>query len=213
LFSDFGTKVVEFLLKFAAYEESRFDRSIGTLKGPHPSFDADSLFQFDTSIGLSAGSNDGTVITLNPNADFAVQAGVITHEAMEVYFRQADGVNAGTLQMDYIADWMKGQVQTDVADALGGPNPADGMPEAFGETYGQWKTDPYGGKKYSEGFLGFGGPSEGEDPGTNNGPFGWFGPKSDNNFLGNPMGLSLSMLTWETGPNGSCGSGLKGTGC
>ncbi|HLV98515.1 MAG TPA: RHS repeat-associated core domain-containing protein, partial [Ktedonobacterales bacterium] len=47
LFSDFGTKVVEFLLKFAAYEESRFDRSIGTLKGPHPSFDADSLFQFD----------------------------------------------------------------------------------------------------------------------------------------------------------------------
>ncbi|HLV99529.1 MAG TPA: hypothetical protein VKT82_12720, partial [Ktedonobacterales bacterium] len=206
LFSDFGTKVVEFLLKFAAYEESRFDRSIGTLKGPHPSFDADSLFQFDAG-GKDGAYNNGTVIHLDPTLGTTEQAGALAHEAMEVYFRQADDVPGNTLPMDYIADYMAGQVEMDIGNATGnyGPYTTAYLDARGGKGYDFWTNDATGGKKYSTGgFLGLGG--EGGDPGV--------GQKTDNDFLGNPMGLSLSMLTWENGPDGngtpSNGKGLNG---
>jgi RHS repeat-associated protein len=193
LLSPFGMKVVEFLFKFAAY----------LLRVFRGSFKADDLFTYDSSggVGKGGGQNDGLFTTLNPDTDPVSQAGIIAHEAMEVYFVQADGVNGNSYAMDYIADYQRGQVEADIAQVIGDGR-TDSKP-AFGDNYAQWRVDTSSGAGPSYASVG-----DVEDTGIGIGPWGMFGEKTDNNFLGNPMGLSLNMLKWES--YNSTGCGLNG---
>jgi RHS repeat-associated protein len=182
LTSDMGSKVVEFLLKFAEHI--------------HGIFDGDDLIQWDLPASDAAGArNDGAFIHLkgtlfdpSDHSSIGTFAGEIAHEAVEVYFEQADHINGGTLPIDYVAEWIAGTVQVEMG--IGGQ-----APSSRGMKYEEWLASPDGQKYASpKNDGGYGEPS---DPDTRWGFWGIGGEKSDTNFLGNPMGLSLDMLRWE----------------
>jgi hypothetical protein len=146
----------------------------------------------------TADSNDGTHIHLNalplePNDPYSVAsfAGQITHEALEVYSQQADGVPGNTLPMDYLAEYEGGLVSLAVARALFTPLPDAGMRSGqistLGRSYQGWLANGNGSAYH-----------ESRDSGTSWHFLWWSGPLGDHALFGNPMGLSLAMLRWET---------------
>ena len=185
--------MVEFLLKYAAYEKLLWDHATAALKGPHP-FDPDSLIQYASR--PNGATNDGTHIFLDPSLDPTEMAIAVTHESIEVYFEQDAGVNAKTLPMDYIADLIAGQVGYDIGQVTGD---SGGLTAAWidtvadGHDYNFWVNDQSPGAGHDYHNI----AHENGESGTEGiGPWG-IGQQTDHNFLGNPMGLSVDMLNWE----------------
>jgi hypothetical protein len=159
----------------------------------------DALIQWDATGRTDY--NDGTQMHLNGAAfdandpyALASYAGQITHEAVELYFRQADGIPGDTLPMDYLAEYEGGLVMQAVGAALSTPLPepgtGTGQISTVGRSYDDWLASGNG-AAYDE-------PSE---SGTSWHFLWWSGPLQDQALFGNPIGLSLAMLRWET----SCG--------
>jgi hypothetical protein len=156
----------------------------------------DALIQWDAT--GTTDFNDGTQMHLNgaafdPNDSYALAsyAGQITHEAVEIYFRQVDGVPGDTLPMDYLAEYEGGLVMRAVGEALSTPLPAlgkgSGQISTLGRSYADWLANGNGAAYH-----------EARDAGTFWHFLWWSGPVGDQALFGNPMGLSLEMLRWET---------------
>jgi hypothetical protein len=157
----------------------------------------DTLIQWD-ALGTSD-YNDGTQMYLNGAAfdphnpyTLASYAGQITHEAVEIYFAQADGVPGNTLPMDYLAEYEGGLVMRAVAEVLQtkvpmAPGTGTGQIDTVGRSYADWLTN--GNERAYH---------EASDAGTWWHFLWWSGPLEDHAQFGNPMGLSLAMLRWET---------------
>src|SRR5579885_840086 len=157
----FGVKVVEELLYLAAYFGLPF---------------ANSLIVWNTSCACNFGDHIDLPKFDANNID--TLAAYLTHETVEMYFENADGVPGDTLPMDYVAEWYEGVVE----------NELQGGDAAFSTylSYHDWFTigdgDVY--KNLKPPFQ-----PEGPDPRTEG--------KSDNPYFYNPMGLSIGMLNWE----------------
>jgi RHS repeat-associated protein len=148
-----------------------------------------------------AGSNNGSTMTLGndlvPNQglnwgqlnrpSIAYYAGVVTHEALELYFVQADGVPGNSFAIEYVAETFGGEVEQATADALGSGVTDQGQTDVPNESYNTW---------FSLRQASY--PNDVHDW-TGRGSCGRVClPVYDNtSYLRNPMGLSLSMLSWE----------------
>jgi hypothetical protein len=177
--SDFGTKVVLFILALAdqLIRLTSFAKSL--LFGEADlRITADALIQWTCDCG--GARNNGSSIQLNPSHNLVSLAGELTHEAVEVYFQRADGINAATLPMDYVAEYFQGLVvqQLDPTVAV----------TALGQTYNEWLHDPHSPATGPNGRYP-GEPNDAQLTGIDN-----------ENYLGNPMGLSAVMLSWEQNP-------------
>lgn len=172
----------------------------------------DALIQWDAT--ATTDYNDGAQMHLNgaafdPHDAYALAsyAGQITHEAVEIYFAQADGVPGNTLPMDYLAESEGGMVMRAVAAALQTPVPlapgmGTGQIDTVGRSYTDWLANGNG--------LAY---HEASDAGTWWHFLWWSGPLGDHAQFGNPMGLSLAMLRWETRCGNETLSGWQAWGC
>jgi hypothetical protein len=178
--SPYGAKVVQYLLNIS---DCRTMSPCG-----------DSLIVWQDGLPPDVGaSNDGTVTTLNtqgfdpndPNS-LATWGGELAHECVETYYWRADNIPGNTLPMDYLADYVRQIVSSQMLDEPVGDYP----------TYKVWVNDPN--NEYVHDFH------ESGDPG---GTWQehvqdwwdslWHSP--DSNFAGNPMGLNPSLL--QNNPN------------
>ncbi len=160
--SEFGREVVQFLVNLA--EDLQ-------IHGEYPY----NIIQWDFTGG--GARSDYSTIHLNPSHSLVDLAGQVTHEAVEIYYKQADGINAATLPMDYVAEYFQGLVvqQLDPTVAV----------TALGQTYNEWLHDPHSPATGPNGRYP-GEPNDAQLTGIDN-----------ENYLGNPMGLSAVMLSWE----------------
>lgn len=179
LTSPYGAKVVQYLLNTA---DCRKMSPCG-----------DALIVWQDGMPPNTGAfNNGTVITLNmqeftqaydPNNPSALAnlAGELAHESVETYYSRAYDIPANTLPMDYLADYIRQIVSTQM----------NGQSVGFYPSYQSWVTDPQ--NAYVKDFH------ENGDPGGDAGQHVdkwwwnlWNSPKP--NFAGNPMGLDPSLL-------------------
>jgi len=156
----------------------------------------DALIQWNAT--ATSDYNDGAQMHLNgtffdPNNPYTIAsfAGQITHEAVEIYFAQADGVPANTLPMDYLAEYEGGLVMRAVGETLQTqvpttPGTGTGQIDTVGRSYADWLANGNGVAYHEE-----------SDSGTYWHFLWWSGPLGDHPLFGNPMGLSLAMLRWE----------------
>lgn len=201
LLSPAGMQTVQFLLNYANYMAGKF-----------PPVGGDQLIQWTDSSPKDGAHNDGTVIYLHPDGSngppganvspqarwqqYALLGNYLTHESVEVYYSQVDGVPANTVPMDYLAEWKGALVQQQMFVVANSQLPPDQQftatpsPTSLDQGYQYWRTQGDG-TAYVNTFH------ETLDPGTDN-HFLWFdtGPKSDQIIpqIGNPMGLSLKLL-------------------
>lgn len=201
LLSPAGMQTVQFLLNYANYRATHF-----------PPMGGDELIQWTDSSSQDGAHNDGSVIYLHPDGSngppagnaspqqrwqqYALLGNYLTHESVEVYYSQVDGVPANTVPMDYLAEWKGALVQQQmftVANSQLSPDQQilnSPSPTSLDQSYQYWRTQGDG-TAYVNTFH------ETTNPGTDN-HFLWFdtGPKSDQIIpqIGNPMGLSLKLL-------------------